>query len=181
MVSAGGLPPAMASSSNSFAAPTVDRWHATYWASFQCKFSRSYSGFLVLRTKDSSVLLLSDEEKIVDRQPLEDGETIQSGMIITFPCHSASVLDRIALENSVDLVSALALNFNRGVLFLESIQKKFGHAVNFNENHRRREFLMVVSFSRACFRLNTHTVAIALQACFGGLALSHPKILECEK
>jgi hypothetical protein len=29
---------------------------------------------------------------------------------------------------------------------------------------------MVVSFSRACFRLNTHTVAIALQACFGGSA-----------
>jgi hypothetical protein len=117
VVSAGGLPPAMASSLNSSAAPTVDRWHGTYWASFQCKFSRSYSGFLVLRTKDSSVLLLSDEENIVDRQPLEDGETIQLGMIITFPCHSASVQDRIALENSVDLVSARTLNFNHGVLF----------------------------------------------------------------
>jgi hypothetical protein len=160
----------MASSSDSSAAPMVDRWHTTYWASFQRKFTRSYSGFLVLRSKDSSVLLLSDEEKFVDCQPLEDGELIQSGMIITFPCHSASVQDRISLENSVDLASAPSLNFNRGVLFDESIQKKFGHVVNFIENHRRREFLMVVSFSRACFRLNTHTVAIALQACFGGSA-----------
>jgi hypothetical protein len=138
----------MASSSDSSAAPMVDRWHVTYWASFQRKFTRSYSGFLVLRSKDSSVLLLSDEEKFVDCQPLEDGELIQS----------------------VDLVYAPSLNFNRGVLFDESIQKKFGHVVNFIENHRRREFLMVVSFSRACFRLNTHTVAIALQACFGGSA-----------
>jgi hypothetical protein len=44
-----------------------------------------------MRSKDSGVLLLSDDEKIMDRQPLEDGELIQSGMVISFPCHSASI------------------------------------------------------------------------------------------
>jgi hypothetical protein len=39
-----------------------------------------------------------------------------------------------------------------------------------NKSYSRRGFILVVSFRRARFKLDIHTVAIALQACFGGHA-----------
>jgi hypothetical protein len=63
-----------------------------------------------------------------------------------------------------------SLNFDRGAKFESDIKKKFGHSVNFVPGFRRREFLLVVSFGRASFKLNIHTVGLALQSCFGGLA-----------
>jgi hypothetical protein len=72
-----------------------------------------------------------------------------------------------------------SLNFDRGSNFESAIKMKFGHSVNFVPGFRRREFLLVVSFGRASFKLNIHTVGLALQSCFGGLASKfHVKILS---
>jgi hypothetical protein len=75
-------------------------------------------------------------------------------------------------------VPHLSLNFDRGTNFESILKKKFGHSVNFVPGFQRREFLLVVSFGRASFNLNIHTVGLALQSCFGGLASKfHVKFL----
>jgi hypothetical protein len=44
---------------------------------------------------------------------------------------------------------------------------------------RKREFYLVASFGRANFKLDPHTVSLALQACFGGVAAQfHVKLLQ---
>jgi hypothetical protein len=62
----------------------------------------------------------------------------------------------------------LALDFSRGVSFKASCKSKFGHPVTLANYSHIRDFLLVVSFGRACFKLDIHTVAITLQSCFGG-------------
>ena len=61
-----------------------------------------------------------------------------------------------------------SLNFARGKDFQRSMRQKFGHPVVFSPGFRQREFTLVVSFCRARFRLDCHTVSITLQSCFGG-------------
>ena len=61
-----------------------------------------------------------------------------------------------------------SLNFARGKDFQHSMRQKFGHPVVFSPGFRQREFTLVVSFCRARFRLDCHTVSITLQSCFGG-------------
>ena len=61
-----------------------------------------------------------------------------------------------------------SLNFARGKDFQCSMREKFGHPVVFAPGFRQREFTLVVSFCRARFRLDCHTVSITLQSCFGG-------------
>jgi hypothetical protein len=80
-------------------------------------------------------------------------------------------------QDQVKQVQAIAtkvphpsLNFDRGAKFESIIKTKFGHSVNFVPGFRRREFLLVVSFGRASFKLDIHMVGLALQSCFGGLA-----------
>ena len=60
------------------------------------------------------------------------------------------------------------LDFARGKAFQLGMRQKFGHPVVFSPGFRQREFKLVVSFGRACFRLDCHTVSIVLQSCFGG-------------
>jgi hypothetical protein len=44
---------------------------------------------------------------------------------------------------------------------------------------RKREFFLVAAFGRTSFKLNVHTVSVALQACFGGHAAKyHVKLLR---
>jgi hypothetical protein len=121
---------------------------------------------------DSCILLLSDHESVVDRTTVEEGEIIQSGMSISFTCPKAIVGDKISIDHkhAFENVSAPALDFEKGWTFEKSIWDKFGHPVNFFEGPRRREFLLVISFGRAKFHLNVHTVDVVLQACFGGNA-----------
>jgi hypothetical protein len=88
----GCLPVGMASSS------LIQRWRVTFWASFDSVFSRSHAGFLVLKQQDASILLLYKDERLVDRIRAEEGEFIQSGMVISFPCHCAHVGEEIILE-----------------------------------------------------------------------------------
>jgi hypothetical protein len=47
---------------------------------------------------------------------------------------------------------------------------KFGYHVCHQPQTRRGPFLLVISFGRAVFRLDIHTVAMCLQASFGGTA-----------
>jgi hypothetical protein len=59
-------------------------------------------------------------------------------------------------------------DFNQGKAFADSCLRKFRQRVNLDKFSRRNPFYLVCSFGRACFILDVHTVAIALQACFGG-------------
>ena len=63
-----------------------------------------------------------------------------------------------------------ALKFDRGKKFQADMKAKFGHPVVFSPGFRQKEFTMVVSFTRASFRINVHTVSVSLLAMFGGYA-----------
>jgi hypothetical protein len=77
----------------------IQHWRVTFWAPFDSIFSRSHAGFLVLKQQDASILLLSKDERLVDRIHAEEGEFIQYGMVISFPCHFAHVCEEIILED----------------------------------------------------------------------------------
>jgi hypothetical protein len=62
------------------------------------------------------------------------------------------------------------LDFEKGKVFANDCIKKFGQRVNLDKFSSRKPFFLVCSFCRATFRLDVHTVALALQACFGGIA-----------
>jgi hypothetical protein len=57
-----------------------------------------------------------------------------------------------------------------GIAFEANVKKVFGHSVNCLGFHGRRDFLLVISFGRAKFKLDIHTVGLVLQACYGGSA-----------
>jgi hypothetical protein len=65
-------------------------------------------------------------------------------------------------------VEPVAFDFAKGVAFSKEILSKLGEQVNFFPNRFKREFFLVISFGRASFRLDLHTVSIVLQAHFGG-------------
>jgi hypothetical protein len=65
-------------------------------------------------------------------------------------------------------VAALPVAFDFAKGLAREIHSKFGHHVNCLPNRGRREFFLVMSFGRASFRLDIHTVGIVLQAQFGG-------------
>jgi hypothetical protein len=104
-----------------------------------------------LKPLDASILLLSKDEKLVDRIRVEEGEFIQSGTVISFPCHCAHVCEEIFVE--VPRVSAPALapglNFSCGIAFKDNVKKAFGHPVNCFGSHGRRDFILVISFGHA--------------------------------
>jgi hypothetical protein len=64
----------------------------------------------------------------------------------------------------------VGLDFKQGQDFSMECLRKFGHKVNLDKLSAREPFFLVCYFGRACFRLDVHTVALALQACFGGTA-----------
>jgi hypothetical protein len=71
------------------------------------------------------------------------------------------------------------LDFKQGLDFVLECLTKFGQNVNLDKFSARKPFFLVCSFGRACFRLDVHTVDIALQACFGGnAALYNVKFLR---
>jgi hypothetical protein len=70
-----------------------------------------------------------------------------------------------------------SLDFKPGLGFAMDCIKKFGQKVNMEKFSVRKPFYMVCSFGRASFKLDNHTVAIALQACFGGIAALYNVIL----
>jgi hypothetical protein len=141
----------------------MERWKASFSVKWSNGFGRSFQGCVVVRLGDSNLILLSDHGRIMDRQPLKEGETLKSGMIVSFPCHSAVLGELIHPDPSqVEIVAAPSLNFKRGIDFEDNIWLKFGHPVNHVSSARHRDFLLVASFSRSHFRLNVHTVGIVL-------------------
>jgi hypothetical protein len=137
------------------------------------------------------LVLLDSQEEVLDARFLLENERIHSGLMLDLKTHTVVVGERIisdSLDHGVQMLNSsspkenslkdfstvlshknLALDFSRGTAFEEACKSKFGHSVNLN-HPRRRGFLLVVSFGRACFKLDNHTVAIVLQSCFGGLA-----------
>lgn len=65
-------------------------------------------------------------------------------------------------------MAAPSLNFSRGKEFQVDMRRKFGHLVVFSPGFRQREFVLVISFARATFRFDQHTVSVVLQSYFGG-------------
>ena len=122
------------------------------------------------------LVLQTDDEVTVDAQFLKMGEKIGTGSRVDFACHHAFVGEPILPEvpvpvaTSVPPIIAPSLNFLCGLTFASQIRKTFGHPISFSEGPGRREFLLVVSFGRARFKLDIHTVATVLQSCFGGAA-----------
>ena len=62
------------------------------------------------------------------------------------------------------------INFDRGKKFQADMRAKFGHPVVFSPGFHQKEFTLVVSFSRATFKLDMHTVSVSLLAMFGAYA-----------
>jgi hypothetical protein len=62
------------------------------------------------------------------------------------------------------------LDFKQGKDFANDCLKKFGQHVNLDKFSSRRPFFLVCSFGGANLRMDVHTVVLALQACFGGVA-----------
>jgi hypothetical protein len=132
------------------------------------------------------------QEEVLDARFLLENEKIHSGLILDLKSHTVVVGERTisnSLDYGVQLLKSsspkenyqkdfssvtshknLALDFSRGVSFEAACKSKFGHSVTLVNHSRRRGFLLVVSFGRACFKLDIHTVAIVLQSCFGGIA-----------
>jgi hypothetical protein len=75
-----------------------------------------------------------------------------------------------ASSSQAKTYTPLSLNFERGIKFSKAIQQKFGQSVNFVPGFRKREIFLVDAFGRTNFKLNVHTVGVALQACIGGHA-----------
>jgi hypothetical protein len=91
--------------------------------------------------------------------------------------HPTSTLDNSQLADVSPTVpptektqELFALDFDKGKLFASGCMKKFGHHVCHQPYSRRSPFFLVISFGRAIFRLDIHTVAMYLQASFGGTA-----------
>jgi hypothetical protein len=105
------------------------------------------------------------------------GERIISDSLalgVDFLKSSPSKLASIPQQNTPQGTSHVhALDFSIGASFQANCKNKFGHDVTPTINSHRRAFLRVASFGRASFKLDIHTVAIALQSCFGGLACSY--------
>jgi hypothetical protein len=174
-------------------APLV-RWKASC-STFQ-DGSKSFQAFLLLRPHAKRLVLLDTDEQILDARFLLENERVHSGLIMDLQSHTVVVGERIisdSLALGVDFLKSSppkldsipqqnpplgtshvpALDFSIGASFQANCKNKFGHDVTPTINSHRRAFLLVASFGRASFKLDIHTVAIALQSCFGGLACSY--------
>jgi hypothetical protein len=54
----------------------MERWKASFSIKWNNGFGRSYQGFVVVQLGDSNAILLSDQERIMDHHPFEDGESL---------------------------------------------------------------------------------------------------------
>lgn len=145
------------------------------------------------------LVLLNHNEVVIDARYLIHGEVVASGISIDLQVKRVVVGTQIlpsplvkkfstnveklvprSLDFSENLPSGCAskevascrpaLDFSLGRDFEKRIFDKFRHQVNFIGGFRKRPFYLVCSFGRANFKLDFHTVSLALQACFGGNA-----------
>jgi hypothetical protein len=156
--------------------------------------SRSFQAFLILRPKAKRLVLLDMQEEVLDARFLLENEKVHSGLILDLKFHTVAVGERI-IADSLDLgvnilkssctkqtsstsdsptsLGVPALDFSKGAAFEATCKSKFGHPITIANHSLRRAFFLVISFGRATFKLDVHTVAITLQSCFGGLASAY--------
>jgi hypothetical protein len=153
--------------------------------------------FLILKPHAKRIVLLDSKEQVLDLRFLLIDERIKTGQFLDLKNFTVLVRERIVsdsidqgikiilptttLDNS-QLVNVLpsvspekiqdsfALDFNKGKIFASACMEKFGHHVCYQPYSRRNPLFLVISFGRAIFILDIHTVAMCLQASFGGIA-----------
>jgi hypothetical protein len=145
---------------------------------------------LILRPLAQRLVLLDNDELLIDARFLLENESISKGSQIELPVHKVIIGDQIpqssaqssniSSKKSSDVllkdissetqVSPPHFNFARGAQFADDVYKKFGHSINFSPGFRKRPFFLVAAFGRSNFKLDVHTVSVALQVCFGGKA-----------
>jgi hypothetical protein len=132
----------------------------------------------------------------LDARFLLENERVHSGLILDLKSHTVAVGERIIADSLAQGVNLLkssytkqdnfttfrsstgsfedkALDFTKGISFEAACKSKFGHSITITNHSHRRAFFLVISFGRACFKLDVHTVAITLESCFGGLASAY--------
>jgi hypothetical protein len=170
--------------------PTPLKWKVTCSSFVNGAWSGKRNGFLILRPLAKRLVLLDEQDVLIDARFLLEEESISPGLHIELPVHKVIVGEQISnlpptiahanvYQANVDI--PFSLNFAKGIKFCEVMQQKFGHSVNFVPGFRKREFFLVAAFGRTSFKLNVHTVSIALQACFGSQAAKFQVKLLCER
>jgi hypothetical protein len=118
---------------------------------------------------DHGIRLLNSDKGVVSSL----GKSHSSSKEVDVSTLHRSFAQVVSFTTPLPDVSASALpvafDFAKGVAFSKEVHSKFGHQVNFLPNKSKKEFFLVISFGRASFRLDMHTVGIVLQAHFGGI------------
>jgi hypothetical protein len=157
------------------------RWNALCSSFVNGDWSSQRSTVLLLRPIAKRLVLFDQDGVLIDARFLLEGEQVSTGVAIEMPVHKVIVGNLIeekvrskqSQNPSLDAISQVlppSLDFSKGKNFESEIRRKFGHSVNFVPGFRKREFYLVASFGRANFKLNYHSVSLALQSCFGGMA-----------
>ena len=149
----------------------------------------SYSalvGICVSSPQDLAVSSSSGDNKVVSDLDLK-GSKVNSKDISKVTCIS-SALDKPVVEKPMQVPEegcssavydaiTMGLDFSRGYDFAKEVKRIFLSTVHPTMNSD--QFIMVVSFARANFRLDVDTVAIALESAIGGLCGSlHVSLLH---
>ena len=105
-----------------------------------------------------------------DRLVLRDGRLYDKGVLVSINpgAGSARLLEDRPIDSSSVVVHAsrvLDLDFSRGLAMAKEVKNLFKTSVHPNGIG---EFLMVVSFGRAAFRLDEDTVSLALESVIVG-------------
>jgi hypothetical protein len=153
--------------------------------------------FLILKPHAKRIVLLDSKEQVLDARFLLINERIKTGQFLDLKIFSVLVGERIvsdSIDQGIKMIhpttaldksqllkelpsesrekvqDSFALDFNKGKKFASTCMEKFGHHVCHQPYSRRNPFFLVISFGRAIFRLDINTVAMCLQASFGGIA-----------
>ncbi|KAM0930556.1 hypothetical protein ACQ4PT_000874 [Festuca glaucescens] len=162
------------------APPDLLRWNVVFSSFLATRHPiRSYDGFLYLRPMVKRLTLLDGEGAIVDARFLKAGESISSGMDITFPCHRVQIGDQdldlppLAPSRSTDKVTLMAspsLDLHPGLDIQQKIWRQFHCPVAYAPGQNSAPFFLVASFGRSSVCLDSSTVSSLLHACLGGIA-----------
>jgi hypothetical protein len=159
--------------------PSPLRWNVLCSSFVKGDWSDQCHAVLLLRPIAKILVLLDKDEVVIDARFLLEGEIISARISIDIPVHKVTAGQKINDINYVKKQTQVAsnqvpappsLDFSRGLKFELDIKSKFGHSVNFVPGFQKREFLLVISFGHANFKLNTHTLGLAIQSYFGGIA-----------
>jgi hypothetical protein len=179
-------------------APPV-RWRVCFFpmdSSKNLKESKPPLGrlaFLILKPHENRIVLLDSKEQVLDARFLLINERIRSGQFFDLKVYTVLVGERIvsdSIDQGIKMMNLssvveepqfpsklneavqdnFALDFDKGKKFASTCMDKFGYHICHQPQTRRGPFLLVISFGRAVFRLDIHTVAMCLQASFGGTA-----------